>query len=257
MIRIVILGSGNVAYSLSHAIAQTDLNLVQICARNREKGQALASECGCEFTSEYDKLAEADLYIISVSDKAIASVAKKIKTKDCVVAHTAGSDPVTDIESLSENKAVLYPFQTFTHGLNVDLQGVPIMIEGSNTRSLACVRLVADKLSQTVLEANSDKRRLMHLAAVFACNFSNHMYAIGERLMNSEGLSFDLLKPLIAETTRTALGADSPTNTQTGPAIRNEYQTKAVHCEMLSEQADLKTMYINLSNSIWETSKKM
>ncbi len=257
MIKVVILGSGNVAFSLAHAIAKSELDLVQIYARNTQKGEEIAQACGCDFTSNIDEIAQADLYIISVSDKAIENLAKKINIKDCVIAHTAGSVPLDVLASVTPNHAVIYPLQTFTYGSVVDFSQISVMIEGSNARSLACTRLVADRLSEKVVEANSDTRKMVHLAAVFSCNFVNHMYVVGERLMANSNMPFDFLKPLIEETTRKALAAKSPVHTQTGPAIRNDFQTKAVHCDMLSQQAELKTMYINLSNSIWETSKKI
>ncbi|MFI3331063.1 MAG: DUF2520 domain-containing protein [Rikenellaceae bacterium] len=257
MIRIVIIGSGNVAYSLSHAVANSELDLVQICARNREKGELIARECNCEFTSDFENIAPADLYIISVSDKSIENIAKKIKFKDCVVAHTAGSVPLEALSCVGANHGVIYPLQTFTFSLAMSFENTPMLIEGASTHALACIRLVCDKLSKRVIEADSKTRKTVHLSAVFACNFTNHMFVIGERLLKGQNLDFGLIKPLIEETTRKALSSDSPLTTQTGPAIRNDYQTKAVHCEMLTEQAELKTMYINLSNSIWETSKKI
>ncbi len=257
MIRIVILGSGNVAYSLARAIAKTDLNLVQIYSRNQEKGSALAQAVNCDYTNDTEALAPADLYIISVTDRAIDSLVKKIKIKDSVIAHTAGSVPIEALAPSSENHGVIYPLQTFSYGSEVDFTNLPILIEGSNQRALACIRKVSEKLSSSVTEASSKSRKMVHLAAVFSCNFVNHMYVVGERILQNEKLPFDLIKPLIIETTRKALEASSPTLTQTGPAVRNDYQTKAVHCEMLAQQAELKTIYINLSNCIWETSKKI
>lgn len=256
MIRIVILGSGNVAYSLAKAVAKSELDLVQIYARNIQEGSYLAEQCNCKFTSDIEQLEPADLYIISVNDRSIEQLARKIKAKDSVVAHTAGSVAMDVLAASTKNYAVIYPLQTFTKGRDMDFEHIPIMIEGSTTHAKACARLFAERISKNVLEVDSEARKVIHLSAVFTCNFVNHMYVIGERLVESHNLSFDLLKPLIEETTRKALEVESPVLTQTGPALRNDYQTKAVHCDMLMQQPELKTMYINLSNSIWETSKK-
>lgn len=257
MIRVSIIGSGNVAQHLSKAVRRSpDLQLVEICARNRTVGEKLSRVCECRFTDLVSEMQEADLYVLAVSDDAVAKLSGEIKVTGAVVAHVAGSVDMADLSPKITNRAVLYPLMTFTAGCEVEFSQVPLLIEGSNIVSLSCVRAVATALSSNVLEVDSARRSKMHLAAVFACNFANHMYVIGEKLLLQAGVTFDTLKPLIAQASKKALESNSPREIQTGPAIRNDFKTKAKHCEMLAQQPEIQTLYINLSNSIWETSKK-
>lgn len=258
MIRIVILGSGNLADSLAMAVVKSELNLIQIYARNIEQGQELAQRCGCDYTDSIESVAKADLYILAVSDRSIEALSEQLNVDDnSVLAHTSGCVSIDTLSQKIKNRAVIYPLQTFTKGREIDLHTAPVMIEGTTTQAIACARLFAENISGKVIEISSEKRAKVHLAAVFANNFVNHMYTVGEKLINQADLPFDLLKPLIDETARKAIESESPISVQTGPAVRNDYQTKSKHCEMLQYQVELKTMYINLSNSIWETSKKI
>ncbi len=253
---IVIIGSGNVAEALALALTKAGRPPVQIFARNRDEGTRITSKCQCKFTDKAANLKQADLYIIAVSDKAISGVSGSLNFGDAVVAHTSGSTPLNALSPSIRNRAVLYPLQTFTKGHTVDFGTIPIMVEGATPKALAAVTAVAELLSGNVTEVASKQRAVVHVAAVFACNFTNHMYAVGELLAKEAGMDFDILKPLIKETAGKALAADSPLATQTGPAIRNDFQTKSLHCELLAEKPDLKNLYISISKSIWETSKK-
>lgn len=257
MKRIVIIGSGNVADALTRALSHAGLPPIQIFARNRAKAAQIATVCGCPFSADPRELAVADLYIIAVADKAIRSIATGLEFGGSVVAHTAGSVGIDVFPSNVRNAAVFYPLQTFTRGREVDFRQVPILIEGNNTLSVECVRDVADTLSDTVVEADSQKRALVHIAAVFTNNFTNYMYTVGEQLTREAGFDFSLLKPLILETARKAVDSRSPSDVQTGPAVRNDFQTRALHCEMLSNKPYLQNIYINISKNIWETSKKI
>lgn len=253
---IVIIGSGNVAEVLASAFTKAGHAPIQIFSRNTEAGRRIAEKCDCGHTSAPHEIKPAGLYVIAVSDKAISTVSDSIDFGDAVVAHTSGS---TDINTLSRkitDKAVLYPLQTFTKGREVDFREVPVMVEGTTGKALDTITKAAGILSGNVTEVASKQRAMIHVAAVFACNFTNHMYSISEMLANCAGTDFSILKPLIRETADKALAAQSPSDTQTGPAIRNDFQTKALHCDILAEKADLKNMYTNLSNHIWATSKK-
>lgn len=255
---VVIIGSGNVADALASAISlcAKDYELLQIMSRNEKDGRAIAYRCGCTYGHEPFELMEAELYLIAVSDSAIESVSGKYNFGGATVAHTAGS---VDIESLSakiHNRAVFYPLQTLTKGRKIDFSHLPILIEGKTPAALDTVKGLAGALSDNVSECTSEKRAQTHLAAVFASNFVNHMYVIAEDLLTEAGLSSDFIKPLMEETARKAMDSQSAHDAQTGPAIRNDFVTKSKHCEMLRERADYKNLYINLSKSIWETSRK-
>lgn len=257
MERVVIIGSGNLAEALARAIAASDLELVQLFARNAERAHAVAQIAGTEWTSDPEKLAEADIYLIAVSDKAVAHLASQLPIPaGAVVAHTAGSVPLAALPARFTHRAVFYPLQTFTKGRSVDFRQIPIFIETSTETLRPEMEALASKLSDTVFYVDSEHRAQIHLAGVFACNFANHMYAIGERILHDAGLPFDVLKPIIAQTAAKACDAASPVDVQTGPAVRNDFETKARHSELLSFDLRLKNIYSTISQSIWETSKK-
>ena len=249
MERAVIIGSGNLAEALARAVTKSGLKLVQIFARNAARGQQVAALAGTQWTSDPAGLAEADIYLIAVSDRAVAEAAASLPIPaGAVVAHTAGSVPLEALPGQPVRRAVFYPLQTFTKGREVDFSQIPVFLETDDE---------ALRLSRTVIWADSACRAKAHLAAVFACNFVNHMYAVAERIAGSAGLPFDVLKPLIAQTAAKALDAASPADVQTGPAVRNDTGTRARHCALLDDNLQLKNIYSIISNSIWETSKKI
>lgn len=258
MERIVIIGSGNLAEALARAVARSGLKLVQIFARNARRGEAVAALAATQWTADPAGLAEADIYLIAVSDRAVAEVAAALPIPaGAVVAHTAGSVPLEALPARFARRAVFYPLQTFTKGREVDFSQIPVFLETDDETLRPELEAFARRLSHTVIWADSACRAKVHLSAVFACNFVNHMYAVAERIVRSAGLPFDVLKPLIAQTAAKALDAASPADVQTGPAVRNDAETRARHCALLDGELQLKNIYSIISNSIWETSKKI
>ena len=205
--NIVILGNGNVATHLSEALLNAGYSVVQRWAR----GEALR---------------DADLYLIAVSDDAIEEVAALIPDGK-PFAHTSGSAELA-------RGGVFYPLQTFSKNIDVDWEHIPILIEASDKPLEDMLLSVAHKISTNVHLMNAANRRQLHLAAVFACNFTNHLWAVSEDLLSAKGISFDLLKPLIYQTFR-KIENHSPRDVQTGPAIRNDAKTLAQHRKLLDE----------------------
>ncbi len=256
--RVVIIGSGNVAEALARAMAKSGVGVVQVFARNAVRGAEVAAIAGAEYASDPSQLAAADLYVVAVSDRAVAeAVAPLHIPEDAVVAHTAGSVEITALPATVRHRAALYPMQTFTRGRGVDFADIPIFLETECEEDYALLEAFARKLSGNVCRADSERRRRIHLAAVFACNFSNAMYTIGEEIIRQAGLDFSALKPLVRETAAKALDAESPCTVQTGPAVRNDFVTKGMHVEMLADNPLLKSLYSTISQSIWETSRKI
>lgn len=254
--RVVIIGSGNVAEALARAVAGCGLQLVQLWARNEARAQEIAGAVGCPWACRPEELAEADVYLIAVSDRAVAEVAAALPIPcGAVVAHTAGSVPLEALPVKFARRAVFYPLQTFTRGRRIEWLEVPIFLETSTPELLDELEAFARRLSRQVFVADSGRRAQLHLAAVFVSNFVNHMYVVGERVMKGAGLDFELLKPLIAETTAKALAAASPAAVQTGPAVRGDLPTQQRHTAMLDDE--LKAIYNSISRSIWETSRKI
>ena len=255
---ISVVGSGNVAEAIALAVAECkELQLKQIVARNPVRGRALAEMTGAEWTADVEQAAEADLYIISVSDRAVGEVASRLPLRaDTIVAHTAGS---VEMDVLGERaRGVFYPFQTFTAGRRVDFQQVPLFVEGCDEPTTVELERVAHLLSHRVYRATSQRRREIHLTGVLACNFVNALYAMAaDRLAEREGLPFDILRPLIEQTARKAVEAVHPREVQTGPAVRGDKAVTARHCEMLAGDSREEEIYKLLTEYIWETSKKI
>lgn len=259
MKRVVIIGSGNLAEALAQAVATSDWELVQICGRNRERVEAVASLAHTPWTTDFGAVAAADLYIISVSDGAVAQVAKSLQlpagAEGAVVAHTAGCVPI-DVLAVSR-RAVIYPLQTFTKGRRVDFAEIPIFTEASTEEVWREVDSFAAALSRKCYHADGECRRKIHLAGVFANNFANNMFAVAARRMGEIGLPSEVLHPIITETARKAVAAEAPELVQTGPAVRGDVQTQQSHIELLAHEALLTEIYKTISQNIWEISKKI
>jgi len=253
--RIAIVGSGHVAEALCRAIPVTGYEIVQVFARNAERGTALAGLAGCPWENRRDRLADADIYLLAVSDKAIPQVSRELDFKDGVVAHTSGSCDLSELPFEIGHRGVFYPLQTFSAGREVDFRKIPLFIEAETEEDYATLNALASVLSDSVYRSDSLLRRKMHVAAVFVCNFVNDLYAVGEQWMRINGMDFEILKPLISETTRKMLDSPSPLLVQTGPAVREDWPTLEKHLQLLENYPDLKTIYQVLTEHIIQTKR--
>ena len=251
--RITVIGSGNVAEALALNIAGAwGVELVEVVARNAERGEAIAMAAGCDFVEMGDEVAQADLYIIAVSDRAVAEVAEAMElSEEAIVVHTAGS---VELSALGKGRrGVFYPFQTFTAGRAIDLSDVPIFIEGSDEATTAALEAFAEQLSSKVYRADSHRRREIHLSGVWACNFVNALYGVAADVLHErEGLSFEVLQPLILETAHKAAEAVHPAAVQTGPARRGDSEVMARHEAMLTDKPALQEIYRLISEEIYK-----
>jgi predicted short-subunit dehydrogenase-like oxidoreductase (DUF2520 family) len=254
--NIVLLGSGNVATHLGRAFKMAGQNILQVWSRNLSHAKQLADTIGSNAVSDMDDLnTSADLYIIAVSDDAIAAVAAQLKVGDKLIVHTSGSTPLNVLDGISEHTGVFYPLQTFSLNKAVDFRQIPIAIEANNPEDLAAIRSIADRLSERVRELNSTQRKALHVAAVFACNFTNHLFALSQEILEENKLDFDLIRPLIAETAG-KINLNDPVTVQTGPAVRNDVSTVKSHLEMLKDQPEMYEIYERLSQSIVNLHKR-
>nr|WP_298998452.1 Rossmann-like and DUF2520 domain-containing protein [uncultured Allomuricauda sp.] len=251
MLNVVLIGTGNVAENLIHALyASNQVELLQIVGRNKH---ALEQHKGkAKLSLNFEDVVEADIYIIAVSDNAIEAVSKKLSNKRGIVVHTSGVTSMDHI--LCEKKGVFYPLQTFTKGRILDFSNIPICVEASNEDGLNTLQQLAGHISKKVYKVDSEQRKKLHLAAVFANNFSNHIFHISEALCQRGGLSFELLKPLLLETVE-KLEILSPFEAQTGPARRNDTESMEKHLELLSDN-EHKKLYTLLSEAIIKTYEK-
>lgn len=247
---VVILGAGNIAWHLGHQLNGAGIPVKQVFSRNPLQGAALASELHAEYTNRLDLLdKKADMFILAVSDDAIASLVRQAQFGKRLVVHVAGSVPMDVFSGKVKNHGVFYPLLTFSRGRSVDFSNIPVFIEASNNENLEKLHNLAGRLSKKVYVMDSEKRTYLHLAAVIASNFTNHMLAVSEKLVREKNLSFDLLKPLIQETLTKALSI-SPQLAQTGPAVRGNTRIMDKHLSILKGHPEIQELYRLISESI-------
>ena len=253
MISITIIGSGNVAQHLIKTITKSDaLEINQVVARNPDSLYQIIEKD--KIISKISLLKDSDLYIISVSDDAIASVSNSLFLKDKLVAHTSGSVAMEDLSD-ANRKAVFYPLQTLSKKKEVNFKEVPLCIEAQNEADLKLLNEVAKNISDKVFEVNSEQRKSLHVAAVFVSNFVNHLYKIGSDICDEHNVPFEILKPLILETAK-KVQVLAPDDAQTGPAKRNDTSTINKHLTILSDE-NQKDIYKILTKSIIDNGKKL
>lgn len=257
MIKVVIIGSGNVAQHLIVAFQNfqslgTEIELVQVYSRQvGSVSHLMDSE---NITNDLNTLAEADVYIIAVSDDLIAKISSKLPFKNRLVVHTSGS---VALNALDENnrKGVFYPLQSFTKNKEIDFKTIPICLESENATDYQLLDKVAKTITEKVFAINSEQRKAIHVAAVFVNNFTNHLYQIAQEICQENQVPFEILKPLITETA-TKIMILSPEEAQTGPAKRNDTATIKAHEVFLSKENHL-NIYKTLTQSIQENGKKL
>ena len=248
--KIVLLGSGRVATQLGQALQKAGEEMVQVYSPTAAHASTLAEKIQAQTVSSLAELRmDADLYIISVKDDAIPQLAQELKLQGKAVVHTSGSTSMDVLAPITERIGVFYPLQTFSHEKSVDFKNIPLAIEANDAELLEFLKQLASKLSQKVIEMDSRQRMLLHVAAVFACNFSNHLFAIAQQLLESQHLDFELIRPLIAETAA-KVQQELPSQVQTGPAVRGDQQIIQKHLEILQDQPQLQEIYRLLSQSI-------
>lgn len=252
--RIVLIGAGNVAHHLAPALLNAGLNLCQIYSRSIESARELGKKTGITYTADlFTVYPDCDVYIFCVSDDVLPSLFKSLRiNKKALLLHTSGSVPLSVFGSGFENYGVLYPLQTFSKKRALNFREVPLCVEASNEFSRKAVLSLAEKLSERVQEISSDKRKKLHLAAVFANNFTNHLYGMAGKMLEEEGLDFSLLRPLIFETAHKVMLL-SPEEAQTGPARRGDESILSMHKSLLKNDKKRLTLYTLLSDSIKET----
>ena len=235
--KIVLVGAGNVATHLG--LRDAGYAVLQVFSRTEESASALAGKLNCPYTTDINQVVpDAELYVVSVKDAVLAEVIPPLVRRNpkALFVHTAGSMPMDVMQTFSKSRAV-------------DFSTVPFFIEGSGREEAEALKAVAERIGGKVYEATSEQRRYLHIAAVFACNFTNHMYALAHRLLDSHGLPFEVMLPLIDETAR-KVHELPPLEAQTGPARRYDENVIGKHLEMLADEPRLAELYEKISQSI-------
>lgn len=250
--RVVFIGAGNVATHLSLAMQQVGLTIAQIYSRSEKSAISLANQLKTNWTTDTNNIVkDAAIYIFSLKDDVLESVIKQIPANNGCWIHTAGSIPVDIFNGHVNRYGVLYPLQTFSKNRPVDFTQIPCFIEANSSADENLIYNIASCISKNVQMLTSEKRRYLHLAAVFACNFTNHMYALAGKILEEQNISSETIIPLIDETAA-KIHSLTPAQAQTGPAIRYDQRVIQKHLDLL-ESPDMKEIYQIISKNIHNT----
>ena len=250
--RIALVGAGNVATCIGPRLKEVGHNIVSVYSRTTESAKVLAERLEVPYTTYLRNIPEADVFLVMLRDEALMERAAEIAScaGKAILLHTAGSVTMDVWRTAGTAMfGVLYPMQTFSRTSVVDWDSVPLFIEGSSDQVTETVRELALTISPNVTRLSSEGRRKLHVAAVFTCNFSNHMYAIAERLLAEEGVPFSVMLPLVRETAR-KVETLSPLEAQTGPAVRGDSKVVEGHISLLRDYPELAKMYRMISIDI-------
>lgn len=245
MIKVVLLGSGNVASHLALALKSAKhIDLLQRYSRNTKNNSFF--DPNIPFTTNLNELQKADVYIIAIKDDAIETFSEELKHLNGLIVHTSGSVSMMALHP-KLRKGVLYPVQTFSKGKAIDFRSVPLAIETENDNDYQQLYELAISISDQVIQINSNQREKLHLAAVFANNFGNYMFLTAKDICDNNELPFEILKPIILETAQKIMETD-PFVAQTGPARRND--EKVIEKQSASLKDQQKQIYRLLSEAI-------
>lgn len=248
--KVVLIGSGNIATQLGKSLLKSGHQIVQIYNHNLSNAKKLAGILSSSFTDKIEFInRDAGVYIIAIKDDKIVEVASCLKLNSNLVVHTSGSVDMNILQPCSQHIGVFYPLQTISKEQELSFNKIPLCIECNTENAGQILNKLASSISEKVYTVTSEQRKILHLAAVFASNFSNHMYAIAQELLEQSGFGLEMLKPLIKETAA-RIDSASPIKLQTGPAQREDFEIIKKHIEMLKNNPDLKDIYEKLTRNI-------
>lgn len=233
--KVVIIGAGNVANHLGLQLSYIkSVSIVQIMSKTVLSAKLLADKIDCCYSNNLNELKEADLYLLCVGDDKIKEIANHKKLAKRTLVHTSGSTSIEVLQSNTDNYGVIYPLQTFNKDRDINFSSIPIFIEASSKEVLKKLKFLAANISTNIYEIKSKQRLILHIAAVFANNFTNHLFHITNEILSEENIKFDVLLPLLQQTFENAK-TNSPQKNQTGPAVRNDIKTIEKHISILGQ----------------------
>ena len=252
MMKVTLIGAGNLATQLGKSLKKAGVIISQVYSRTEDSARTLGELLEAEWLTDIKALRdEADIYIFSVKDSVLCELISEVcKSRgDKLFLHTAGSMSMSCFEGKALRYGVFYPMQTFSKSKDVDFERVPVFIEGNSIETEDVIRSLANKLSQRVIRLSSADRKYLHLAAVWACNFTNYCYTVASDILGEHGIPFDVMLPLINETTE-KIQKISPKEAQTGPAVRGDRNVMSKQLELMNGKEDLQELYKMLSKGI-------
>lgn len=249
VMKIVLIGSGNVATVLGRLCQKNGHEVIQVMSRHTDNAKKLAEELGCAYDN-YDGKTDttADIYIVSITDGILFDLNKSFSLGDKLIVHTAGSVTKEVLTEISSRYGILYPFQSLRKEME-HIPEIPLLVDGNTENSLLAIEAFAKTISPVVKRTSDDERIKLHVAGVVVNNFTNHLYMLAEDFCQKENIDFKLLYPLIKETTERIIQY-SPKQMQTGPALRNDVFTLDKHLKILAAHPKLKYIYLKITDSI-------
>lgn len=252
MMKVTLIGAGNLATQLGKSLKKAGVIISQVYSRTEDSARTLGELLEAEWLTDIKALRdEADIYIFSVKDSVLCELISEVcKSRgDKLFLHTAGSMSMSCFEGKALRYGVFYPMQTFSKTKDVDFERIPVFIEGNSIETVDVIRSLANKLTQRVIRLSSADRKYLHLAAVWACNFTNYCYTVASDILGEHGIPFDVMLPLINETTE-KIQKISPKEAQTGPAVRGDRNVMSKQLELMNGKEDLQELYKMLSKGI-------
>lgn len=252
MMKVTLIGAGNLATQLGKSLKKAGVIISQVYSRTEDSARTLGELLEAEWLTDIKALRdEADIYIFSVKDSVLCELISEVckGRGDKLFLHTAGSMAMSCFEGKALHYGVFYPMQTFSKTKDVDFERIPVFIEGNSIETEDVIRSLANKLSQRVIRLSSADRKYLHLAAVWACNFTNYCYTVASDILGEHGIPFDVMLPLINETTE-KIQKISPKEAQTGPAARGDRNVMSKQLELMNGKEDLQELYQMLSRGI-------
>lgn len=251
-LKIALVGAGNLATNLGLALSGAGHNIVCVYSRTSQSASTLAGKLGCAWTTDLSELAsqtdDFDLVILSVKDSVLTDLANQLPPDSpTLFLHTAGSMPMDCLPM--KHRGVLYPMQTFSRERVADFSHIPTFLEVACEEDKALLQTVSESITDNIYWLSSDRRKALHLAAVFTCNFANYCYDVASQLLEQDGIPFSVMLPLIEETTR-KLHQLTPYEAQTGPAVRFDTNVIERHLRMLDSMPDKQSLYETLTQMI-------
>jgi len=246
--KIAIIGAGNTAYTLCKALKGKEIEPFCVLVRNPEKAEKVREDLGVEVVFSYEKVLESDLAIIAVNDDAISEVATHLIDYKGLVVHTSGTKP-SELLNRSMRFGVFYPLQTMSKTREISFDEIPLLIYANSPDDVEMLSRFAKQFSNKVEFCDDEQRKAIHLAAVYVSNFTNVMLGIGDKLLKENGLSLDLMRPLVMEMMKKSFEI-SPEKALTGPARRGDFATIGEHEKMLAYNPDELAIYMILTDYI-------
>jgi predicted short-subunit dehydrogenase-like oxidoreductase (DUF2520 family) len=247
---VTIVGAGNVGWHMARALYQAGITIDHVVSRTKRHAEELAAVVSAVPMTNVSGIERSpDMFLLCVNDDTLVNVVEEYFGFDVLVVHTSGSSGREIFQNRKGKFGVFYPLQTFTRNIEMTYGTIPFFVEGTSKEVVDQLKKLAELISGIVFEADSERRQMLHMAAVFACNFSNHLAAIADELLTATGLNFELLLPLIEETNRKLRSMD-PVSAQTGPAVRNDRKIVEKHLRSLEGMPEEQELYRLLTKNI-------